>query len=72
MNLLLEVNSRGSWARVGEFDEALLGSVRRAVLILDSVFREPGLARAESGHAPSWRVVKPGGRSPKVVWRYGK
>lgn len=69
MTLLLEVNSRGSWSRVGEFEIANLGFVKVRVRALHAAFAS--CDRHESCRAPSWRVVKTGGRSRKVLWRHG-
>jgi len=66
VRLLLQINARGSWSNVVEFDGSREGAIRVAVLPLATVLAagDRELCKAST----SFRIVKAGGgRSPKVV-----
>lgn len=64
--MILQVNQRGSWQNVLEFDEVQLPAIQSATLPLARAIAAH--ARLEERHAPSWRIAAQRAKAPKVLW----
>lgn len=65
--MILQVNQRGSWQNVVEFDPQLLPRVQLAVLPLARAIMRQDYVEGRGESATTWRVVAARAKSPKVI-----